>query len=129
MIQFPRTEVAGVSLPRMLIGSNWVLGYSHTSASADAMIKARYATKESAVELLEAYLSAFGGSRNAMFRLKEHWRYLLCRFEGSEKLGKRLRKTTDLSEYRAITHEIFHTLPLTPSLKPNWQPRERIDPC
>lgn len=57
MIQFPRTEVAGVSLPRMLIGSNWVLGYSHTSASADAMIKARYATKESAVELLEAYLS------------------------------------------------------------------------
>ena len=70
--------------------------------------------------LLEEYLSAFGGSRNAMFRLKEHWRYLLCRFEGTEKLGKRLRKTTDLGEYRALTQEIFGTLPLSPELNPNW---------
>lgn len=62
-------------------------------------------------ELLEEYLVAFGGSRNAMFRLKEHWGLLIGRFEGSEKLGKRLRKTTDLGEYKAITKEIFHTLP------------------
>ena len=70
-------------------------------------------------ELLEEYLVAFGGSRNAMFRLKENWRYLLCRFEDSEKLGKRLRKTTDLNEYRAITAQIF-ALPLKPELQPDW---------
>ncbi len=62
--------------------------------------------------LLEEYLVLFGGSRNAMFRLKENWSYLLPRFADSEKLGKRLRKTTDLAEYRAIVAEIFHTLPL-----------------
>ena len=62
-------------------------------------------------ELLEAYTEAFGGSRNAMFRLKENWSYLLPRFEGSEKLGKQLRKTTDVAEYKRITKEIFHTLP------------------
>jgi len=62
-------------------------------------------------ELLETYIEAFGGSRNAMFRLKENWSYLLPRFEGSDKLGKRLRKTTDLAEYRTITREIFRTLP------------------
>ena len=62
--------------------------------------------------LLESYIEAFGGSRNAMFRLKENWHMLITRFDGSEKLWKRLRKTTDLSEYKAITHEIFHTLPL-----------------
>jgi len=56
MIQFPRTEVAGISLPRMLIGSNWVLGYSHTSTSADEMIKNRHSSKETIVELIEAYL-------------------------------------------------------------------------
>jgi len=56
MSQFPRTEVAGISLPRMLIGSNWVLGYSHTSRSADDMIKSTHASKESIVNLLEAYL-------------------------------------------------------------------------
>ena len=60
--------------------------------------------------LLEEYLVLFGGSRNAMFRLKENWSFLLPRFEDSEKLAKRLRKTTDLGEYRAIAAEIFHTL-------------------
>lgn len=62
--------------------------------------------------LLEEYLVLFGGSRNAMFRLKENWSYWLTQFEGSEKLAKRLRKTTELAEYRNITAEIFHTLPL-----------------
>ena len=56
MKSFPRTEVAGISLPRILIGSNWVLGYSHTSSSADKMIKNRYSTKEAVCELMEAYL-------------------------------------------------------------------------
>ena len=71
-------------------------------------------------ELLDAYTEAFGGSRNAMFRMKENWRHLLCNFERSEKLGKRLRKTTELSEYKAITEEIFHTLPLREKLLPDW---------
>ena len=62
--------------------------------------------------LLEEYLVLFGGSRNAMFRLKENWSYWLTLFDNNEKLGKRLRKTTDLAEYRNITAEIFHTLPL-----------------
>ena len=69
--------------------------------------------------LLEEYLVCFGGSRNAMFRLKENWRYLLCRFQGAEKLGKRLRKTTDIEEYRSITRQIF-ALPLKQELEPDW---------
>ncbi len=70
-------------------------------------------------ELLEAYLVAFGGSRNAMFRLKENWRYLLCRFRDTEKLAKRLRKTTDLAEYRSITADILR-LPMGEELTPDW---------
>ena len=60
--------------------------------------------------LLEEYLTAFGGSRNAIFRLKENWHFLITRFAGGEKLWKRLRKTTDIAEFRSITTEIFHTL-------------------
>ena len=71
-------------------------------------------------ELLETYIVLFGGSRNAMFRLKENWRYLIRRFDGGEKLHKRLRKATDIAEYRAITTEIFHTLPLADSLQADW---------
>ena len=63
-------------------------------------------------DLLTQYTDAFGGARNAMFRLKENWHYLYPMFEGSEKLWKRLRKTTDLGEFVAVTDEIFTTLPL-----------------
>ena len=71
-------------------------------------------------ELFSAYRQAFGSDRNAMFRLKENWRLLLCRFEGNQKLGKRLRKTTDSDEYRQTVKEILHTLPLLPALEPDW---------
>ena len=63
-------------------------------------------------ELMAVYEVEFGGSRNAIFRLKENWGFLHSRFEGSEKLWKRLRKTTDAAEFKSITSEIFHTLPL-----------------
>ncbi len=60
-------------------------------------------------ELLDTYTDAFGGGRNAMFRLKENWHFLITHFEDSEKLWKRLRKTTDLAEFRDIATEIFRT--------------------
>ena len=63
-------------------------------------------------ELLENYTEVFGGSRNAMFRMKENWGLLHSRFDFSDKLLKRLLKTTDVAEYKAITAEILHTLPL-----------------
>lgn len=105
--QYP--QIPAVMIGRGLIGDPGMLGHTDRE-TLEAFMNA----------LLEAYLDAFGGARNAMFRLKEHWRYLIRRFEGSEKLGKRLRKTTDLSEYRSITAEIFHTLPLAPRLMPDW---------
>lgn len=63
-------------------------------------------------ELMAVYEVEFGGSRNAIFRLKENWGFLHHRFEGCDKLWKRLRKTTDTAEFKSITAEIFHTLPL-----------------
>lgn len=56
MNEFPRTTVGGVSLPRMLMGTNWMLGWSHTSASADEMIRRRYQSVEAFKPVLEAYL-------------------------------------------------------------------------
>lgn len=70
--------------------------------------------------LLSEYIEKFGSARNAMFRMKENWRYMLCKFENSDKLGKQLRKTTDIDQYRSITQEIFHTLPLRDELLANW---------
>ena len=99
--QFP--QVRSVMIGRGLIGDPGMLTPGGTTVEAlEEMFNA----------LLDEYIVLFGGSRNAMFRLKEHWGMLLHRFEDSEKLGKRLRKTTDLDEYKTITQEIFHTLKL-----------------
>lgn len=76
---FPRTEVGGISLSRMIIGSNWILGYSHTGQAADAMIQRRYDTYEKIVPLLEAYMAygidtvmaPFGGSEILCKAIKE----------------------------------------------------------
>lgn len=95
--QFP--EIEAVMLGRGLVADPGML------ATAGTTIPALEAFHN---ELLEEYQIAFGGSRNAMFRLKENWSYLLPRFENSEKLAKRLRKTTDLAEYKSIVSEIFH---------------------
>ena len=54
---FPRTTVAGVSLPRMLIGSNWILGYSHTSVAADHYIDSINRNKESIAQIAERFLA------------------------------------------------------------------------
>lgn len=107
--QFPQIE--SLMLGRGLIGDPGMLCPGGTTAET----LERFTT-----ELLEAYIDAFGGARNAMFRMKENWGFLLHRFENSEKLGKQLRKATDVDEYRAITAQIIHTLPLAPKLQADW---------
>lgn len=57
--------------------------------------------------LLEEYTVVFGSARNALFRLKENWHYWEEHFACDSKLFKRLRKTTDIQEYRSIVAEIF----------------------
>ncbi len=53
---FPRTEVAGVSLSRMIIGTNWILGWSHRSPAADRQIKDRFPGGSEVFPLLKTFL-------------------------------------------------------------------------
>ncbi|MHB1485432.1 MAG: hypothetical protein ACYCYI_12325 [Saccharofermentanales bacterium] len=55
---FPRTLVGGVSLSRMIIGTNWLAGYSHSTLSADKMILDRHNSCESVEPILETFVSA-----------------------------------------------------------------------
>ncbi len=65
---FPRTDVGGVSLSRMIIGTNWVLGYSHTSPAADSMIKTRHSERDSIAEMLEVFLNNGVDTLMGLFR-------------------------------------------------------------
>ncbi len=54
--QFPRTVVGGVSMPRIIMGTNWLLGYSHTGAAADKGILEKYQKPEDFYPVIAAYL-------------------------------------------------------------------------
>ena len=62
--------------------------------------------------LMDEYEVAFSGCRNALFRMKENWANLHDRFEGSDKLWKKMRKTTDAAEFRRLSSELLHTCPM-----------------
>ena len=96
-------QVEAVMIGRGLIACPWML-----SGQPDAEVLEAFMD-----ELLATYTAEFGGARNAMFRMKENWGFLHSRFENSEKLWKKLRKTTDFSEFKSITGQIFHTCKLT----------------
>ena len=63
-------------------------------------------------ELSDTYCTVFGSKRNAIYRMKDNWHYLIGLFEGSEKLWKEMRKSTDYDRFMAIANEIIATLPM-----------------
>ena len=95
-------QIQSVMIGRGLIADPGMLSGSADKAALEGFMN----------ELMAVYEVEFGGSRNAIFRLKENWGFLHERFEGCDKLWKRLRKTTDAAEFKSITAEIFHTLEL-----------------
>jgi len=55
MNKFPRTMVGGISVSRMLIGTNWFLGWSHCTAAKDAYIKENIADRKKIADILEVF--------------------------------------------------------------------------
>ena len=106
--EFPQIEA--VMLGRSLIADPGMLCGGSTAEKLEGFYN----------DLLDAYTREFGGPRNAMFRLKENWRMAICLFDNNEKLRKKLLKTTDIAEFRSITQQILHTLPLREKLQPDW---------
>ena len=102
-------EVGAVMIGRGLIGNPAML-----APGGEKKLKAFHD------DLLETYIVEFGGVRNAMFRMKENWRHMICMFDGHEKLWKKMRKCTDVNEYRSIVREIFESLPMHNELQADW---------
>jgi hypothetical protein len=57
MSEFPRTSIGGLSVPRMIIGTNWFLGFSHTSSAKDRFIQ-EYMTRERIAAVLDVFLGS-----------------------------------------------------------------------
>jgi hypothetical protein len=83
--KFPRTIVGSVSLPRLLVGTNWFLGWSHTSLARDAFIK-EYQTRERIVAMLRVFLEY--GIDAVMAPISTHLDDSICEVE--QKTGQRI---------------------------------------
>jgi hypothetical protein len=57
MSDFPGTTVGGVSLSRLIIGTNWFLGYSHSSTAKDKFIT-NYQTRDKVADTLQVFLES-----------------------------------------------------------------------
>jgi len=112
MEQFPRTNVGGVSLPRLIVGSNWFLGYSHTSLAKDKFIK-QFQTRNRIAEILAVFLE--NGIDAVMGPPSDLLEYAVQ--EAEEKCGK--------SMIRIIT-PIFNVVP---GGNPDNDPEKMMDYC
>ena len=71
-------------------------------------------------ELSDTYCTVFGSKRNAIYRMKDNWHYLIALFEGSDRLWKEMRKSTDYDRFMAIANEIIATLPIREHPEISW---------
>lgn len=58
-------------------------------------------------EICSGYEEIMSGERNVLFKMKELWSYMLPQFPDSEKYGKKIKKTTRLTDYRAVVGQLF----------------------
>ena len=69
---FPRTEVAGISLPRLIIGCNWISGFSHTTPSKDEQILRKHHAPESTAAVFETFLKEDVNACLGLFDVDKH---------------------------------------------------------
>ena len=110
--QFPRTNVGSVSLPRLLVGTNWFLGWSHTSLARDNFIK-EYQTRERIVTMLSVFLEY--GIDAVMAPLSSH-------------LDDSIREVEQCSG-KGITRIYTPAFELNPDASPNVRAEAVFDQC
>lgn len=68
-------------------------------------------------EVCRGYEEIMSGERNVLFKMKELWSYMLPVFEDSEKIGKQIRKSTRLGEYKEAVERLFLEKRLLPGIR------------
>lgn len=58
-------------------------------------------------ELYHQYQETMPGERPVLFKMKELWFYMICLFEDSERMGKKLRKAQHFREYEEAVEGLF----------------------
>jgi hypothetical protein len=95
MDKFPRTTVGGISLPRLICGSNWMLGYSHTSSAKDRWIREYFDTPEKIADIVEVFVRA--GCNAYMSKPDDFVKTALC--EAEQRTGEHIHWIVTPGDY------------------------------
>lgn len=88
MNEFPRTTVGGVSLSRLIVGTNWFLGWSHCSLAKDKLIQEIFSDYKKIADILEVFFRS--GVNTVMGLIRD------------EKMGAAIKEAQERTGVQAI---------------------------
>lgn len=98
--EFP--EVKALMLGRGILANPGLMNLikDNTSLGKDVL-------KDFQSEILNNYIEIFNEERNAMFRMKELWGYMIHIFSDNKKYAKKIKKAQKLSDYNEAVSSLF----------------------
>lgn len=111
--QYP--QIRAVMLGRGIIANPGLIGQIRTGKCTDKKTLRAFHD-----EVLEGYRTAFSSDRNAMFRMKEIWVYLIHLFNDFEKYKKKIQKAQSLPDYISAVNALFSQQELMPQGPKEW---------
>jgi hypothetical protein len=57
MVGFPRTKIGKVGVSRMIIGTNWFLGYTHSTSGQSRAVKRIVTNRDAIADIIEVFLN------------------------------------------------------------------------
>jgi len=79
--------VGGVSVSRMIIGSNWFLGFSHTTAAKDDFIKTQVMDRNKIADILEVFLKSGVDTTMGLIQRPQFWEGIQ---EAQQRTGRKM---------------------------------------
>lgn len=97
---FPTVET--VMLGRGIIANPGLMGEIKNNTIIDKKVFKAFHD-----EILNQYIELFNEERNALFRMKELWGYMIYMFSDNKKYAKKIKKAQNLSDYKSAVSSLF----------------------
>ena len=87
-------ELKTVMLGRGILANPWLMSLIKNNANIDKKV-----LKDFHNEILNKYIELFNEDKNAIFKMKELWGYMIYMFSDNKKYAKKIKKAQKLSDY------------------------------
>ena len=95
-------EVKTVMLGRGILANPGLMNEIKNNTNIDKVV-----LKDFHDELLNKYIELFNEDRNAMFKMKELWGYMIYLFSDNKKYAKKIKKSQKLIDYKDSVSSLF----------------------